>query len=460
MKNNLWGIAGIHRVINALCLAVLLSGLWAAILPTFAEAKIPLDSTGLPTLAPMLERAVPAVVNIAVRGSSQTANSQLFNDPFFRRFFGAPPAEREFSGSGSGVIIDAKAGLVLSNHHVINKAAEIKVLLDDGREIDAELLGSDAATDIALLKIDSADLRLSELQLGDSDGLRVGDFVVAVGNPFGFRQTVTMGIVSAKGRSGLGRGFQDFIQTDASINPGNSGGALINLRGELVGINSAIYSKSGGNIGIGFAIPVNLVKRVVAQLQEYGGVQRGLLGIVGQDIDQGLAEAFGLERAQGVIVTRVQPNSPAERAGLRVEDVILTIDGDEVGNLEALRNRIGLLHVGDGFNLRLLRGGKVRTVAATLTAPEPITQAGEKLHRLLAGTTVQEDILAGTLTFSRVKKRSAAFRAGVRRGDKILAINRNPVSRIAQLPRLLDPRYRRLGFAIGRNGEQYYVVVE
>ena len=431
---------------------------------SWSHAKIPLNADGLPSLAPMLKKAVPAVVNISVRGNRQAANP-LFNDPFFRRFFGGPPAEREFSGSGSGVVIDADAGLVLSNHHVIDKAAEIRVTLADGREFDAELLGSDPATDVALLRVPAE--ALTAMPMGDSESLEVGDFVVAIGNPFGFRQTVTMGIVSAKGRSGLGRGFQDYIQTDASINPGNSGGALINLRGELVGINTAIYSQSGGNIGIGFAIPVQLVSRVMKQLQQYGEVQRGLLGIVGQDMNAQLATAFGLRSTNGVIITRVTEGSPAQAAGLRSEDILLRLNGESIADLESLRNRIGLLHVGDTFSLQIWRDGRKKKVKATLTRPEMLTLSGVDVHPLLKGVEFEEDpIRSDPIAVTAVKRRSKAWKAGLRPGDQLLSVNRASVNQLRQLPRVISRRQRRLGLEIyrsgadGGRGERYLVIIE
>jgi serine protease Do/serine protease DegQ len=284
------------------------------------EAALPAEVDGqpLPTLAPMLERVTPAVVNIATRGRVQVRENPLLSDPFFRRFFDLPTPRRErrTQSLGSGVIIDAAEGYVVTNHHVIAKAQEISVTLRDGRALPATLVGADPEADIAVIQVTADDL--GELPLADSDALRVGDFVVAIGNPFGLGQTVTSGIVSALGRSGLGiEGYEDFIQTDASINPGNSGGALVNLRGELVGINTAILAPSGGNVGIGFAIPASMVRELVAQLVEHGEVRRGQLGIVLQDLTPQLAEAFGIANGGGAVVSQVLDGSPAERAGLQ-----------------------------------------------------------------------------------------------------------------------------------------------
>jgi len=264
------------------------------------------DGKQLPSLAPMVDQVTPAVVNIATEGKIQVRLNPLFSDPFFRRFFNVPdqPIERKIQSLGSGVIVDAERGLVLTNNHVIANAVQITVTLRDGRQLEAELIGTDPETDVAVIKIPSEDI--VDIKTADSNELRVGDFVVAIGNPFGLGQTVTSGIVSALSRSGLGiEGYEDFIQTDASINPGNSGGALVNLRGELVGINTAIFSQSGGNIGIGFAIPINLAMQITEQLLENGKVQRGFLGVSTQDLSPALIEAFGLKQKKGAVITSV-----------------------------------------------------------------------------------------------------------------------------------------------------------
>jgi serine protease Do/serine protease DegQ len=288
------------RILALTCCALLTPALAAnaAVPPALIEQQGP-------TLAPMLKKVMPAVVNIVATSEVQMARNPLMEDPFFRHFFDMPqqPQRRSNSSIGSGVIVDAAKGLILTNDHVVANADSITVRLSDDREIEAELIGSDPETDIAVLKIKAS--KLQSLPIGDSQNLQVGDFVVAVGNPFGLRQTVTSGIVSGLGRSGLGKRYEDFIQTDASINPGNSGGALIDLKGRLIGINTAILSRSGGNIGIGFAIPMQLASTVMAQILEHGEVQRGRLGVVGQDLDKDLAKAFGLERTRGVVVAQV-----------------------------------------------------------------------------------------------------------------------------------------------------------
>lgn len=328
-----------------------------------SQAALPMsvDDQALPSLAPMLEEVTPAVVNIATEGRVQLKQNPLFNDPFFRRFFNIPqqqqPLERKTQSLGSGVIVDASRGLVLTNSHVIANAVEITVTLRDGRQLKAEVVGTDPETDVAVIKIPPENLK--DISAADSDSLRVGDFVVAIGNPFGLGQTVTSGIVSALSRSGLGiEGYEDFIQTDASINPGNSGGALVNLRGELVGINTAIFSQSGGNIGIGFAIPINLALQITEQLLDTGEVNRGFIGIQAQDLNPDLAEAFGVKSKRGAIINSVVPDSPADAAGLQPGDVITAVNKKKVKNAADVRLHIGLLPVGEKVVFEILREGK------------------------------------------------------------------------------------------------------
>ena len=330
-------------------------------------------SQSLPTLAPMLERATPAVVNIATEGTIRLRPNPLFNDPFFRRFFDLPkqPQERRTQSSGSGVVVDTAKGYIVTNHHVIDAADSITVTLNDGRQFDAEVIGSDPGTDVAVIQIPAKNL--AALPMANSDALRVGDFVVAIGNPFGLGQTVTSGIVSALGRSGLGQGYEDFIQTDASINPGNSGGALVNLRGELVGINTAILAPGGGNVGINFAIPANMVANLIDQLVKYGQVRRGQLGVLVQDLSPELAESFGLQRSQGAVVAQIIPGSAADRAGLKEGDVVIALDNKPIRNASALRNAIGLLQVGENVKLDLLRDGKPLIITVTLRESSPTT---------------------------------------------------------------------------------------
>jgi Do/DeqQ family serine protease len=323
---------------------------------------------GLPTLAPMLKVVTTGVVNIAVEGREKLEVNPLLQDPFFRQFFGVPdlPTERRTESVGSGVVVDAAKGHVLTNSHVIKSAIRIVVTLKDGRQLDAKLVGSDPATEVALLKVDPQDL--TAVPLGNSDQLEVGDYVVAIGNPFGIGQTVTSGIVSALGRSGLRiQGYEDFIQTDAPINPGNSGGALVNLRGELAGINTAIIGPSGGNVGIGFAVPVNMARAVMEQLLAYGEVRRGRLGIAIQDLTPDLRDALRVPAKQGAVVTRVDPKSPAEAAGLKSGDVIVAVDGRAIESSGALRNAVGLVPIGQTIALVVYRGADKLEFRAKIT---------------------------------------------------------------------------------------------
>jgi serine protease DegQ len=318
---------------------------------------------GVLTMAPLLEGVTPGVVNIAVRSRVERPANPLLDDPFFRRFFDVPeaPPQRDVLSAGSGVIVDRGRGYVLTNHHVVGGAQEIQVTLKDGRTYPARLIGGDAETDIALLEIDAQGL--TAVALGDSDRLAVGDLVIAIGNPFGLGQTVTSGIVSALGRGGLGiEGYEDFIQTDASINPGNSGGALVNSRGELIGINTAILGPAGGNIGIGFAVPVNMARAVMAQLIEHGEVRRGRVGIRIQDLTPALASAMDLELRGGAVIAGVEPGSPAAEAGLRPGDVIVGVNDQPILDAGDLRNLVGIRPAGTRLDVVLYRAGRERSV--------------------------------------------------------------------------------------------------
>ena len=412
-----------------------MAGSAGAALPTQVDGK------ELPSLAPMLENAIPAVVNISAEGRV-LVQDPFFDDPMFRRFFGVPeqPRARRTQSLGSGVIVDAAQGYVLTNNHVIAKADRIHVRLHDGRQFDAEVVGTDPDSDVAVLRIPADDL--DELPVADSDRVRVGDFVVAIGSPFGLGQTVTSGIISALGRSGLGiEGYEDFIQTDASINPGNSGGALVNLRGELVGINTAILSRSGGNIGIGFAIPINMASAIMAQLLEHGEVRRGSLGIFVQDLTPELADAFHLDpRNGGAVVARVAPASPADRAGLRSGDVITAVDGRRVRNAADLRNTIGLLGIGQTIEVEILRDGRRQTLSTTIAAPQSSQLEGDSLDPRLDGITLG-NIDESSPLFGRVegvvvveaRPGSPGWRAGLRPNDVVVSANRRPVNQVEDL---------------------------
>jgi serine protease Do/serine protease DegQ len=429
-----------RKTLPAFAIAFGLLALHAAVPPVSAAAVPPaaLTQAGVPSLAPMLKRVLPSVVGVVSEGEVQIANNPLLNDPFFRYFFDLPQrAPREKTrGLGSGVIVDAKRGYIITNSHVVEDATKVTVKLADDREIVAKIVGSDPETDVAVIQVSADDLQA--LPVADSDQLQVGDFVVAIGNPFGLRQTVTSGIVSGLGRSGIGNKYENFIQTDASINPGNSGGALINLNGELVGINSAIYSPNGGNIGIGFAIPTNTVQVVMKQIIEYGEVQRGQLGIVGQDLSPELARAFGIKQTHGVVIAQVINGSAADKAGLKTGDVITTVNDREIKEFVQLRNAIGLLRIGDTVNIDVLREGKPKSFTAKINAAKETTVSsagGTKLHPGLEGAIFAEmdsdHPLAGRVDGVLVKEvapDSAAASAGLMPGDVVTSVNRRPVT--------------------------------
>jgi Do/DeqQ family serine protease len=355
------------RVLTALIVSGGISLTAGALYPALAGAPIPeADGSALTSVAGVVSRITPGVVGIAVRGEVRE-NNPLAQDPLFRQFFNFPsqPIERETEAVGSGVIVDAAQGYVLTNNHVVENATNIEVTTKDNRRFKARLIGRDPATDIAVLQIPAENL--TAVPMGDSDHLQVGDFVLAVGNPFGLGQTVTSGIVSALGRTGLGiEGYEDFIQTDASINPGNSGGALVDLRGRLIGINTAILAPEGGNVGIGFAVPINMAREVMDQLVRYGQVRRGQIGVAIQDLTPDLARALGTTRTEGALIARVVPGSPAERAGLRSSDLVLAVNGAPIRSAADLRNRIGLAPIGAEIALTVDRAGSQRQVTVRI----------------------------------------------------------------------------------------------
>jgi serine protease DegQ len=402
-----------------------------AAVPSTAALPTAVSGQPVPSLAPMLKRVLPAVVS--VHSQQRVRVSPFGNDPVFRRLFPNLTQDRIAQSLGSGVIVDAQRGLILTNHHVIEGADEVSVSLADGRTLKAEFVGSDPDTDIALMRIPvPKDAPLTAIPLADSTQLQVGDFVVAVGNPFGIGQTVTSGIVSAVGRSGLqGLGYQNFIQTDASINPGNSGGALVNLDGQLVGINTASFNPQGsmaGNIGLGFAIPSNLAGDVMRQLLATGQVRRGSLGIDTQDVDARMASALKLDQAEGAVVTRVYPGSAAAAAGLQAGDVILAANGQHIGDRDTLRNFEGLQGVGSHVTLQVQRDGKPLQLAATLREQARAFEGGT-LDPRLAGATFTElperlrQAGAGGVLVENVARGSRAASNGLQSGDVVIAAN-------------------------------------
>jgi Do/DeqQ family serine protease len=415
-----------------------------ALAATAAQAQFPAqDAEGreLPSLAPMLEEVSPAVVNISTRGTVEVQRHPFANDPFFRRFFDMPdqPRQRQTQSLGSGVIVDAEDGIILTNHHVIQNADQIMVQLQDNRSFEAEVVGSDEQTDVAVIRIDADNLQ--DIELADSSEIRVGDFVVAIGNPFGLDHTVTSGIVSGLGRAlqGGGSRIEDFIQTDAAINPGNSGGALVTLDGRLVGINTAILSGRGGNIGIGFAIPTNLAQSVMSQLLESGEVRRGRLGVQVQNLTPEIAEAMSIQRDSGALVTQVVPDSAADKAGIQEGDVITSVNGEAIDTIRDLVTRIGLMQIGDEVTIELVRDGEAMTVSSEVGDPMKSSVQAEELHPKLAGARFSELDERSPL-FGRVEgvlvedvERGSPAARNLRPGDVITSVNRQPVTNLREL---------------------------
>lgn len=451
-----------NKVVNRLIVATgLLASSLVVALP--ASAALPFFSSDkdVPSLAPMLEQVTPAVVSISVEGT-QVSRQRV--PEIFQHFFGAPNEqvqERPFRGLGSGVIIDAKQGFVVTNNHVVDNADEILVKLADGRELKAKKLGADEQSDIALLKIEPDNL--TALPLADSDKLRVGDFVVAIGNPFGLSQTVTSGIVSALGRSGLNiEGYENFIQTDAAINRGNSGGALVSLRGELVGINTAIFGPNGANVGIGFAIPSNIMKSLVDQIIEFGEVRRGLLGILGQDVDSGLAKAMDLSVNKGAFVREVSPDSAADKSGIQAGDIITAINGKDIGGFQELKAKIGSMGAGSEVKLSLLREGKSTKVTVVLGNANETTVVAKEIHPALEGATLSngstEKGIEGVVV-SNLEGRSPAAMIGLQEGDVIIGINRTRVTNVVDLRTQLDEAKGVIALNVKRGNASLYLVI-
>lgn len=437
-------------------------------------AQVPMaqtDSRGIPTIAPLIDKVEESVVNISVVSKRPSRLTPLFPNPFFPPIPVPPQAEPEQRqvSAGSGVIVDGDEGYILTNNHVIESATEVRVVLRDNRSFEAELVGRDPATDMAVLRIDADGL--TEIEIGDSEQLLVGDFVIAIGNPFGLGQTVTSGIVSALGRSGINpQGYEDFIQTDASINPGNSGGALITLDGKLVGINTAIISPNGGgNVGVGFAVPVNMAMAVMDQIIRFGEVQRGRLGVAIRDLTPDLAEALDIDITSGAVIVSVEAGTPADRADLAAGDVIVALDGNALDNSADLRQRIGLRRPGDTVEITYVRDGDRRSVMVDLAE-------GEGFRPQLGSSTIDE-VFAGVrlvpvdrshpaagevsgVGVVEVAPGSRAARAGLQAGDVITAVNRSPVGTIRDIERALGDDPRAVALSVWREGRLILLVLQ
>lgn len=445
-------------LVSALALSI---GL--AVIPA-AQAALPLAAgSEIRSLAPVLEKVTPAVVNISVSGNK--VSRQVLPEPF--RFFFGPEMqgeqvqERPFQALGSGVIIDAKQGYVITNNHVISDADKILITLMDGQEYEAELIGSDKQSDIALLKVDAKDL--VEIEFADSDQLRVGDFAIAIGNPFGLGQTVTSGIISALGRSGLNvENLENFIQTDAAINSGNSGGALLDLEGKLVGINTAILGPNGGNIGIGFAIPANMVKSLTEQIIEYGEVRRGVLGVMGGELTSELARTFGYRSQHGAFVSQVIEDSSADKAGLKPGDIIISLDNKPVRSFSELRAKVATMGADKTVNLGIFRDGKKQEVEVTLARAEDENIAANTLNEALEGATLAKtetkDGVKGVKVIE-VAPRSPAAMSGLEKGDVIIGVNRKRIKNLAQLRKIIEAKPDVIALNIQRGNSSLYLVL-
>ncbi len=447
--------------LSAVLGAVLLS---SSLLATGAHAfsiwPSSVDGQTMPSLAPMLENTTPAVVSIAVQGTHEVKQ----NTPNIFRFFGNPnqnpsqAQQRPFRGLGSGVIIDAKEGYIVTNNHVIDKADEITITLKDGRQFKAKKIGSDADSDIALLQIDAENL--TEMKISDSDQLRVGDFAIAIGSPFGLGQTVTSGIVSALGRSGLNiEDYEDFIQTDAAINSGNSGGALVNLRGELIGINTAILGPNGGNIGIGFAIPSNMMHNLAKQIIEFGEVHRGVLGVSGRSVNSDLAKAMELTTNQGGFIELVSPDSAADEAGIKPGDVITKVNGKTIKTFNELRGKIGSIGAGKEVKLTIVRNGDEKNFTVKLKQSQANNVAAASIHRMFDGAELENNTNNNGVLINTIEEDSPAELVGLQSGDLITAINRTRINNIAELRSYLKDRKGVFALNIIRDNYAQYLMI-
>ncbi|HCT7898931.1 TPA: serine endoprotease DegQ [Enterobacter cloacae] len=450
-----------NQLLSALALSVGLS--LSASFPAFAAlpSQVP-GQTAIPSLAPVLEKVLPAVVSVQVEGTA--VQSQRVPEEL-KKYFGDESPDQQaqpFEGLGSGVIIDAAKGYILTNNHVISQADKISVQLNDGREFDAKLIGGDDQSDIALLQVQNPS-NLTQIAIADSDKLRVGDFAVAVGNPFGLGQTATSGIISALGRSGLNlEGLENFIQTDASINRGNSGGALLNLNGELIGINTAILAPGGGSIGIGFAIPSNMAKTLAQQLIQFGEVKRGLLGIKGMEMSADIAKAFNINVQRGAFVSEVLPNSGSAKAGIKSGDVIVSLNDKPLSSFAELRSRIATTEPGAKVKLGLIRDGKPLNVEVTLDKSTSSSASAELIAPALQGATLSDGQLKdGTkgISIDTVEKSSPAAQAGLHQDDVIIGVNRTRVQSIAELRKVLESKPTVIALQIMRGNESIYILL-
>jgi len=471
----------------ALSLGLALSPLTATAAETASSAA---TAQQMPSLAPMLEKVMPSVVSINVEGSTTVNTPRMPRN--FQQFFGdnspfcqdgspfqsspfcqgggagddGPGAgngggqQQKFMALGSGVIIDAAKGYVVTNNHVVDNASTIKVQLSDGRKFDAKVVGKDPRSDIALIQIQDPK-NLTAIKLADSDALRVGDYTVAIGNPFGLGETVTSGIVSALGRSGLNaENYENFIQTDAAINRGNSGGALVNLNGELIGINTAILAPDGGNIGIGFAIPSNMVKNLTSQMVEFGQVKRGELGILGTELNSELAKAMKVDAQRGAFVSQVMPSSSAAKAGIKAGDVITTLNGKPISSFAALRAEVGSMPVGSKVNLGLLRDGKPVNVSLELQQSSQNQVDSSTIFSGIEGADMSNKGADKGVVVSNVKANTPAARIGLKKGDVIIGANQQPVKNIAELRKILDSKPTVLALNIQRGDTTLYLLMQ
>ena len=449
-----------------LCAIALSIGLLSgAAMPAFASlpAQVP-GQPQTPSLAPMLAKVLPAVVSVQIEGSAAPDAGAQIPDELKRFFGGATPntAPQPFEGLGSGIIIDAAKGYVLTNNHVISDAQKISVLLNDGREFAAKLVGSDEQSDIALLQLQKAD-HLTQIAIADSDKLRVGDFAVAVGNPFGLGQTATSGIVSALGRSGLNlEGLENFIQTDASINRGNSGGALVNLNGELIGMNTAILASGGGSIGIGFAIPSNMAMTLARQLMHSGEIQRGLLGVRGMEMNADIASAMKMNVQRGAFISEVVPGSGSAKAGVKSGDVIVSLNGKPLSSFAELRSRIATTAPGTKVQLGLVRAGKPLDVEVTLDKSPSSTASAEELAPALSGASLSDGQMKdGTpgVSVEDVAQQSPAAQSGLHKDDVIIGINRQRTRTLADMRKVLEGKPDVIALSIMRGNQNIYLLL-